>query len=115
MSPGDRNSNGKGGGGRPGTKKGGGGKPAGASGAGAKGGAAKPGAAPRSRLAVVIDGVAMGDDEARALWVRFSQYMDANEGDLAGFAASEGFASVVPEHRKGQAVLVVTSRPSRDG
>ncbi|MEJ7729724.1 MAG: hypothetical protein WKG00_10945, partial [Polyangiaceae bacterium] len=76
-----------------------------------RGGSAIPGGPPRSRLAVVIDGVAMGDDEARALWVRFSQYMDEHQGDLAGFAASEGLSSVVPEHRKGQAVLVVTRRP----
>ena len=59
-------------------------------------------------LAVVIDGVPLGDDEARALWVRFSAHMEANEGDLAGFAKSEGFASVHPEMRAGRAVLVVS-------
>jgi len=107
MSPGggNSNSNGKGGGGtRPGVKKGPGARDAG-----------KPAGAPRSRLAVVVDGVAMGDDDARTFWVRFSQYMDSHQGDLAGFAASEGFASVVPEHRKGQAVLVVTRRRPDDG
>jgi hypothetical protein len=113
MSPGGGKSNGV-----KGTKSGGGnggGKRAGAKGSGAKGGPARPGAPAKPRLAVLVDGVALGDDEARALWVRFSRHMDAHQGDLAGFAASEGFASVVPEHRKGQAVLVITRRRPGDG
>jgi len=59
-------------------------------------------------LAVIVDGVALGDDEARAFWRRFSAHMEANEGDLAGFAKSEGLASVHPEMRAGRAVLVAS-------
>ena len=36
--------------------------------------------------------------------------MDAHQGDLAGFAKAEGFASVKPETRAGSAVLVVSRR-----
>ena len=81
--------------------------------------AAKPGnkpaspakqTAPTSRLAVLLDDRALADDEARTLWHEFSRHMDENEGDLAGFAKSKGWASVVPEHRQGRAVLVIASR-----
>ena len=48
------------------------------------------------RLGVLVDGVPLGDAEAHAFWDRFSLYMDAHRGDLAGFAAQEGFASVHP-------------------
>ena len=75
-------------------------------------GAAKAPAKPR--LAVLVDGAPLAEEDARALWVRFSQHMDAHQGDIAGFAAQEGFASVLPEHRKGQAVLVITRRPGTD-
>jgi hypothetical protein len=65
----------------------------------------------QSRLAVVIDGVPLtDDDEARALWTKFSQHMDEHQGDLAGFAKLCGYASVKPEARKGQAVLVIETR-----
>ena len=65
-------------------------------------------------LAVIVDGVALEDAAARAFWTRFSAHMEANKGDLAGFAKSEGFASVHPEMRAGRAVLVVsTSAPQR--
>lgn len=49
-----------------------------------------------SRLSVMVDGVEMPEAEARAFWKRFSDHMDANKGDLAGFAKAEGFASVKP-------------------
>lgn len=39
----------------------------------------------------------MPEADARAFWQRFSAHMDEHKGDLAGFAAKEGFASVVPE------------------
>ena len=58
-----------------------------------------------SALRVVLDGVALPDDEARAFWKRFSAWMDEKEGDLAGFARAEGLASVHPEMREGRAVL----------
>lgn len=60
------------------------------------------------RLGVIVDGVAMPDEEARAFWERFSAHMDANKGDLAGFARAEGFASVHPEMRGGAPVLIVS-------
>src|SRR5688572_15686970 len=63
----------------------------------------------QSRLAVLVDGAPLSEEEARALWTAFSQYMDEHEGDFAGFAKLRGYASVKPEARKGQAVLVVTT------
>ena len=50
-----------------------------------------------SGLAAFVDGVSLPEPEARALWERFSLYMDAHKGDLGGFARAEGFASVRPE------------------
>ena len=47
-------------------------------------------------LSVVVDGVKMAEPEARAFWARFSEHMEKNKGDLAGFARAEGFASVRP-------------------
>lgn len=71
-------------------------------------------AAPRSRLAVLIDGRSLPDDEARELWMAFSQHMEEHPRDTAGFARARGWTSVVPEYRRGQAVLVITTvgRPS---
>ena len=61
-----------------------------------------------SLLSVVVDGEEMPEAEARAFWKRFSDWMDTNKGDLGGFAKSEGFASVRPEHGSRGAVLVVS-------
>jgi len=63
-----------------------------------------------SRLGVVVDGRPLDDDAARKLWVEFSIHMDENVGDLAGFAALKGWAKLVPEHRAGRAVLVVSTK-----
>ena len=52
--------------------------------------------APKRRLAVLVDGAPMPDAEALAFWDRFSLWMEEHRGDLAGFAAREGFASVHP-------------------
>jgi hypothetical protein len=60
-------------------------------------------------LTVIVDGVPLAEEAARALWTRFSAHMEANKGDLAGFANAEGFASVHPEMRDGRAALVVSS------
>jgi hypothetical protein len=60
------------------------------------------------RLGVIVDGVAMPEEEARAFWERFSAHMDEHKGDLAGFAHAEGFASVHPEMRSGAPVLIVS-------
>lgn len=48
------------------------------------------------RLAVLVDGAPMEEKEALAFWERFSAWMDEHRGDLAGFAAQEGYASVHP-------------------
>jgi hypothetical protein len=61
-----------------------------------------------SRLGAFLDGEPLAEADARALWERFSAYMDAHKGDLHGFAAAEGYASVRPETRSGQAVLVLS-------
>jgi hypothetical protein len=60
------------------------------------------------RLGAILDGQPLPESDARALWARFSEYMDAHKGDLRGFAVAEGYASVRPETRKGQAVLVLS-------
>jgi len=59
-------------------------------------------------LRVLIDGLPLGDPEARALWQRFSAWMEEHAADLAGFARSEGFASVHPELHGGEPVLVAS-------
>jgi hypothetical protein len=59
-------------------------------------------------LRVVVDGEAMKDGDAIALWQRFSAYMDEHKGDLAGFASLEGFASIHPAMDKGLPVLVAS-------
>jgi hypothetical protein len=61
---------------------------------------------PTTALAVRIDGELLSEEEGRALWQRFSAYMEANRGDLAGFAKSEGLASVHPAMEVGRAILV---------
>ena len=47
-------------------------------------------------LAVLVDGAPLPEAEAIALWDRFSAWMEEHRGDLKGFAAQEGFASVHP-------------------
>jgi hypothetical protein len=59
-------------------------------------------------LNALLDGRPLPETEARALWQRFSAWMDEHQGDLAGFAKSEGFASVHPELHAGDPVLVVS-------
>ena len=73
--------------------------------------APRPEVSTRPRLVVLLDGVAMAEDAARELWTKFSAHMDQNQGDLTGFARQYGFASVAPEYRKGQAVLIVRRNP----
>lgn len=60
-----------------------------------------------SRLAALVDGKPLPDEEARALWTKFSEHMDLHRGDMAGFAKLHGYASVAPEARGGRAMLVV--------
>jgi hypothetical protein len=56
-------------------------------------------------LAVVVDGVPLPPNEAHALWRRFSEWMEEHRGDLAGFAAREGFKSIHPAVEGGRPVL----------
>ena len=49
-----------------------------------------------TKLVVRVDGALMPEEEGRAFWARFSEHMEKNKGDLAGFARAEGFASVRP-------------------
>ena len=56
-------------------------------------------------LSVYVDGAAMPEADARSFWQRFSDWMEENRGDLAGFAAREGFASVHPGVENGRPVL----------
>lgn len=48
------------------------------------------------RLAAFVDGTPLPEADAVALWDRFSLWMEERRGDLAGFAAKEGFASIHP-------------------
>jgi hypothetical protein len=59
-------------------------------------------------LRAVIDGAPLAEPEARALWQRFSAWMEEHPGDLAGFARGEGFASIHPELHDGEPVLVAS-------
>ncbi len=69
---------------------------------------------PRSNLAVLVDGVPLPPEEARELWQRFSDWMEEHRGDLAGFAAHEGYASVFPGVDQGRPVLLASkSAPQR--
>ncbi len=56
-------------------------------------------------LTVLVDGAPMPEADARALWERFSTWMDEHPGDLGGFAKQEGFASVHPGVERGRPVL----------
>ena len=59
-------------------------------------------------LRVLVDGAPLADPDARALWRRFSAWMEEHPSDLGGFARAEGFASVHPELHGGEPVLVVS-------
>ncbi|HXN32597.1 MAG TPA: hypothetical protein VN894_12075 [Polyangiaceae bacterium] len=65
-------------------------------------------------LRVLIDGTPLADDEGRAFWKRYADWMEAHRGDLGGFAQAEGLASVHPELRGGGPVLVASrTEPQR--
>jgi len=67
------------------------------------------GGKPRADLGVLVDGVALPEADARALWERFSEWMEEHRGDLAGFAAREGYASIHPAvDQRGKPVLVAS-------
>jgi hypothetical protein len=66
-------------------------------------------------LRVLVDQAPLPDDDARAFWKRYSDWMEEHRGDLAGFARAEGLVSVHPEMHGGEPVLVAsrtaTQRP----
>lgn len=64
-------------------------------------------------LAVLVDGTPMAEPEARAFWQRFSDWMEEHKGDLAGFAAKEGFASVHPGVDAGRPVLFASTKDAQ--
>ena len=64
-------------------------------------------------LQVYVDGAPMPETDARAFWQRFSDWMEANKGDLAGFAVQEGFASVHPGVENGRPVLYASKSESQ--
>jgi hypothetical protein len=51
---------------------------------------------PKKRLGVLVDGAPLPEEDAHALWERFSAWMEEHRGDLAGFALQEGFVSIHP-------------------
>jgi hypothetical protein len=61
-----------------------------------------------SALRVLVDGTPLPDEDAHAFWKRFSDWMEEHRGDLAGFAQSEGLASVHPEMQVSGPVLVAS-------
>lgn len=63
--------------------------------------APKPG-----NLAALVDGAPLPEEQARDLWKRFSEYMGEHQGDMEGFARSNGYTAISPEFRGGRAVLV---------
>jgi hypothetical protein len=72
------------------------------------------GAEAGGRLSVVVDGVRAPQEEARAIWQRFSDYMEKHRGDLAGFARAEGFLSAHPRPDGGGAVLVLSRTEAQE-
>ncbi len=60
------------------------------------------------RLLVRIDGELVPEDEARTIWERFSAHMEANKGDLAGFAAAMSMSSARPGLEGGRPVLLLS-------
>ena len=62
-------------------------------------------------LSVRIDGQPIGDDDARAIWERFSRHMDVNQGDFAGFAAAEGYKHASVDVVSGRPVLILGDNP----
>ena len=53
-------------------------------------------------LQVLVDGAPLPAEQARALWLRFSAWMEEHKGDL------KGFASVRPAMAAGAPVLVAS-------
>jgi hypothetical protein len=65
--------------------------------------------APRSKLAVEVDGKPLDEEAARDVWRRFSEFCDSG-GTPAKFAEQEEVASVLPAVKAGVPTLLVKSR-----
>ena len=68
-----------------------------------------------TKLAGILDGVTLPESESKALWKEFSEHMDANRGDMVGYARKKGWFSVLPEYRGGKAVLIVRTTATAKG
>ena len=60
------------------------------------------------RLAAIVDGELLPEEDARALWERFSAYMDEHKGDLRGLREGRGIRQRAP------GVAARTRRPRRE-
>lgn len=62
-----------------------------------------------STLSVIVDRQRLSEEKARAMWERFSAYMDAHQGDFDGFARSAGFVSASVAVAGGVPTLTLSS------
>lgn len=62
-------------------------------------------------LSVRVDGTTVDSAQSREIWERFSQHMDANQGDFAGFAQKEGHAYASVDVIAGRPVLILGQEP----
>lgn len=68
---------------------------------------------PLRRLTATVDGVRLGDENAEALWKRFSAWMEDHPGDLVTFATAEGFVSIHPGLDGDRPVLRASTRDAQ--
>ena len=66
-----------------------------------------------SQLAAVVDGKPSEPSDAKALWERFSAYMDEHQGDFDGFAKQEGLLSARVDVVQGVPTLTLSSAAER--
>ncbi len=67
----------------------------------------------RSRLAALVGDKKLDEAEARALWAKFSAYMETHKNDFEGFAREQGFARCAVAAEGGVATLTLTNEPSK--
>jgi hypothetical protein len=66
-----------------------------------------------SQLAAVVDGKPSEPADAKALWERFSAYMDEHQGDFDGFAKEEGLLAARVDVVQGVPTLTLSSTAER--
>jgi len=66
-----------------------------------------------SQLAAVVDGKTAEPSDAKALWERFSSYMDEHQGDFDGFAKQEGLLAARVDVVQGVPTLTLSSSKER--